>query len=389
MRAEKASSPAELEQGSLKTLCASGGPCVSIFLPPYRGVELDRPVSIRLRNAVSLAAQRLTEMAASRTDAELLLSVLRSLAENPALGRGHAEGLAVFRSPQISQYFETPGLAEDMVVIGGRFHILPLVTTLAHPRVFHILLLEQQQVRLLRCANEQCEDVHLPRGVPKSLDEAMAFKPPDHVLANRSAAGSSQGAMRAVVFGTGCGRERRHEHLREFFSAIDRGLSPLFEMERAPLVLAGVPYETEIYRKISAYENIVPGAVAGSPGSLAQQEIALRAHRLLETLTEAQHQKMLATFVNQAGSGRVLTNATKVLRAASEGRVNELLVARGAKVMGNFDEAMGRQPGARHSGVEDLLNAAAVETIRLAGRVWMLPSDTMPGRSPIAALLRY
>lgn len=386
MRTEKVSSPAALDQQSLKALCASEGPCISIFLPPYRGVELDRPASIRLRNAISIAAHRLAEIAATRTDAELLLSGLRDLAENPALGRGHAEGLAVFHSPQVFQYFETSGLTEDLVVTGDRFHILPLVTLLAQPRVLHILLLGQQQVRLLRCKDEHCEDVPLPRGVPTSLDESMAFKPPDHVLANRSAAGSSQGAMGAVVFGTGSTRERKHEHLREFFGAIDRGLSPLFERERAPLVLAGVSYEAEIYRKISGCENIVPGTVAGSPGMLAREEIALRARRLVATWTEAQHQKMLSTFVNQTGAGRVLTNVTKVLRAASEGRVNELLVARGAKVVGHFDEAVEGQPGA---GVEDLLNAAAVETIRHGGRVWTLASDAMPGGSSIAALLRY
>lgn len=389
MRAEKVLSPATLDPESLKVLCGSEGPCVSIYLPPYRAAELDRPASIRMHNAISLAARRLAEMAVIPGDTGLLLGGLRSLAQEPAFVRGHAEGLAIFHSPQVSEYLETSGLTEDMVVIGDRFHILPLVTILAQPRVFHILLLEQRQVGLLCCTGNHCKDVPLPHGMPKSLDEAMAFKPPDHMLANRSASGSSRGAMRGVVFGTGSGRERKHEYLREFFSAVDRALSPLLESERAPLVLAGVAYEAEIYRKISGYENIVPGAVAGNPGLPAREEIALRARRLVATWAEAQHQKMVSAFVNHTGAGRVLTNVTKVLRAASEGRVSELLVARGAKVVGHFEEAAGRSPGAIHAGVEDLLNAAAVETIRHGGRVWTLPSDAMPGGSSVAALLRY
>jgi hypothetical protein len=52
----------------------------------------------------------------------------------------------------------------------------------------------------------------------------LAFKPPDHDLENRSAAGSSVGAMRAVRFGTGSGRETQHTYLRTSIKAVDHGL---------------------------------------------------------------------------------------------------------------------------------------------------------------------
>ena len=67
--------------------------------------------------------------------------------------------------------------------------------------------------------------VELPKGTPKTLDEALGFNQPDHELMNRSSSGPSTGAMRGVQFGTGSERETQHAHLHDFYRAVDRGVS--------------------------------------------------------------------------------------------------------------------------------------------------------------------
>ena len=75
----------------------------------------------------------------------------------------------------------------------------------------------------------------------------------------------------------------------------------------------------------------------------------------------------------------------RILKAAAKGRVRCLFVAQEARTPASpaQSDADGLYPG------EDLLNAAAVETLRTGGDVFTIPGDKLPGAVPIAAVLRY
>jgi hypothetical protein len=75
----------------------------------------------------------------------------------------------------------------------------------------------------------------------------------------------------------------------------------------------------------------------------------------------------------------------RILKAAAQGRMRCLFVAQGARAPSSpaQADADGLYPG------EDLLNAAAVETLRTGGEVFAIPGDRLPREVPIAAVLRY
>ena len=84
---------------------------------------------------------------------------------------------------------------------------------------------------------------------------------------------------------------------------------------------------------------------------------------------------------------RFSTALDAILRAAVEGRVGWLYINQDAQVFGVFD---GIRRGRRVNwGEEDLLNAAAVETMRQRGLVFTLPDSEMPDNAAVAAVLRY
>ncbi|MEO7650689.1 MAG: hypothetical protein ABIZ80_09485, partial [Bryobacteraceae bacterium] len=78
----------------------------------------------------------------------------------------------------------------------------------------------------------------------------------------------------------------------------------------------------------------------------------------------------------------------EVLEAAHEGRVHKLLLTREAEQ----EELLGPlypMGQARLEGAQDLLNAAAVETIRSRGEVYVLDPGQLGSAGPMAAILRY
>jgi hypothetical protein len=84
----------------------------------------------------------------------------------------------------------------------------------------------------------------------------------------------------------------------------------------------------------------------------------------------------------------VTSGIRDVLEAAREGRVHKLLLENDAEHEGLLGPSF-PMDSTRLEGEQDLINAAAVETIRGDGEVFMLDQGELGGSSPIAAVLRY
>jgi Bacterial archaeo-eukaryotic release factor family 3 len=356
----------------LTPLCASPGPCITITLSAFRpGVQ--SPYRVRLKAAVRLAGQELAKQN-SFSQIDELLAPFDELANGPEMEAGGRD-MAIFRSPGVFQRFHLPGAVRERVVVARHFHITPFLKQLLPQREFHILAVSRKHLRLLRFLDSECKEVALPSGIPHNVEEAGSFDAPDHMLRNRSSAGSSAGAMPAVSFGTGTEREKTHERIEQFFRLVDRGLGEL--LQGLPLLLAGVDYEVALYRRAATYPHIMNDRLAGDPRILALQDIARLAGEIAQT--EAQHLAgaALERHREKAGAGRTSTEAWQILPVASEGRVAELILAEGAEL-----------PDPPES-MQDVLNAAAVLTLASGGNVFMLSAHRMGPEAPIAALYRY
>ncbi len=120
------------------------------------------------------------------------------------------------------------------------------------------------------------------------------------------------------------------------------------------------------------------------------------------------HAKALALVAPRAGAAKAVdldrlnallgsADAKATLRpeeivvAARDGRVDTLFIADGETLWGRFDEAARRieAHGSPTPGDEDLLDYAAIETLRHRGHVDLMPRATLPRRQPLAAILRY
>ncbi|MEG4117389.1 hypothetical protein QUA43_07935 [Microcoleus sp. N9_B4] len=81
----------------------------------------------------------------------------------------------------------------------------------------------------------------------------------------------------------------------------------------------------------------------------------------------------------------------QAVSAAYLGRVDRLFVALGVQQWGSFipdTNAVQVHPDAE-LGDEDLLNAAAIQTILNGGTVYAMPPEQVPEEAPLAAIFRY
>jgi hypothetical protein len=261
---------------------------------------------------------------------------------------------------------------------------LPLLFALSHDTRFHLLALSQHHVRLLHCTQQRVE-LEMARGFPVSLEAWMNTRRPDHVLASRSSAGPSVGAMKGVVSGMSADREREDEYLRHFFIEVDKGVIGHLRSQAEPLVLAGVEYELAIYRRINSYSATLDQSVNGSPDGVSDRTLHARAMEVVMSVYSEPVQKALADLHEFLGTARSSTDPRTVVQAAFQGRVMDLLIPANAEFRGTWNDAMQDV----EAGDEDLVNAAAVQTIRHGGSAFVLKETDMPVKTPMAALFRF
>jgi len=374
---------------NLQEMVKSSAPCITVLLPCYRpGAQAKSMAAILKTNLQEVARQLATRKISESAIAELL-DPLEQLTQDEEFLAGSRWARAIYRASGMLRQRQLVGPINQALTIGACFNLRPVLAELHLPAEFYLLKLSKKRVELLRCTNLQAEPVEL-RGVPPSLEEALAFKPPDHDLENRSPAAASIGAagMRGVRFGTGSGRETQQTYLSDYYKSVDRGVRERLNGTNAPLVLAGVHEDESIYRMINTYPNLLSRGIPGSPTGSApakENEVVEQAYWIVRAATAEKAAARLAELKERVSPARFSVHLEAVLQASAEGRVESIYIDESAQRVGVFDA----QHGAPNWGEEDLLNRAAVETILHGGLAFGLPNSAMPDGVGVAALFRY
>jgi hypothetical protein len=362
------------------------GPRVSIFLPTH-GPGAERQDPIRLRNLLREAERRLATGLRHSEARELLAPGLK-LAEDAAFWReAAAGGLALYLASGGARKLRLPYRPRQLVVVGDRFHIKPLLPLLGGDGRFYLLALSQHRVRLFAGDRDGLRALALP-GVPAGLDEAMRLDDRDEQLQLHQSGPARPGGRPAAMFhGHGVGADDAKDRILRFFREVDHGVQHAVGDGRAPLVLAAVDYLRPLYRTASTYPQILERGLSGNPDHLGARELHRRAWALVGERFRSDQEAVAGRCRALEQRGRATSDLRRIVPAAVGGRVESLLVPMGAEQWGSVDPVTGvaRLHRRARPGAVDLLDLAAVETLRHGGTAYPLPAaQTRP-----AAILRY
>lgn len=376
-----------LQRQEIKTLGANTGPCLTIMVPLNRTEPNDRHAELRLKSALQKAEQVMTEGGLQRNDVDMMLEPIREFSGQEGWA-AEGEGLVILRSPDLFRTFPVPVPVKDAVVFADHFHILPVLPALTTNKHFYILALSQKHIRMLRCTDHSSMEVSLPDSVPKNLQEFLQIDPERPMLS--SASGGGIAGAKIGAFGTN-DLDKQDEYLYHFYKAVSEGVREFLKNDPGPVVPAGVEYEIAVLRRANTIPNLSEHAVFGSPESLKGGDLHARALEAVAPDFDAPLRRALDLYEKNGGTDRATADARQVVKAAYETRVAHLFLGEGAKLMGNFDEVAHRvhMPAKPRAGDEDLINATALQTLLHGGDVFVLPQDQVPGKSPMAAVLRW
>jgi hypothetical protein len=369
----------------LRLLARAQRPCATVAIT----IPIPAEIRTRLKNAVHDVEKRLRDSPLENDTVTELIDSIHSVAANIEVEGDWGIGIVFFKSPDVMRHFVMRDLLKEVVTVGDRFQIRPLLPVATREQRFFLLALSQKEVRLFRCTHQTCEELPLVKA-PRNLQEWMNARIPDHTLENRSIAGPSTGRMKGVIFGTSRDPDREDEYLHHFFKEIEKAVHHVLNGENAPLMLTGVESEIAIYREINTYPHLMEQFVRGSPDGLSAVELHERAARIVLQSLAPPVKKILNAFDDFVGSRRVAFDLGEILKVGCEGRIADLLLREDAEIHGCFyDPAQLTQTAYDHANEEDLLNVAALQTILHRGQTFALKASEMPRGADSAAILRY
>ena len=383
-------------RGDLQALMAQQKtPCISIFLPTHReGVELRQEVlrfGMQIREAENLLL--LKNLRASQV--EDVLRPIRALVEDERFWLHSADGLTVFRSPDVFLTFRLPYTLQEQVIVTRHFYLRPLWPLMIDDGHFYMLALCQTEVRLLECTHDSANEIELPEMAPRSFITDMKYKESGNELqyhSNPLDAVTGKAGRRAIVSqGERAGVDDEKTGILHYFQRVDGGLHALLKDEKVPLVLAGVEFLLHIYRKANTYPYLLREGIGGNSERENAEVLHKQAYPIVVPYFKKLREEAAASYTTCAGTSRASNDMRTIIPAAFSGRVVCLFMTKDQEQWGSFNLRsctlhVHQKP---RFGDDDLLDIAASQTLLHDGQVYVVEQADMPDDGPLAAVLRY
>jgi hypothetical protein len=374
--------------GELVALAEPGTPVhLSIFAPMVTHGAQTAQNPIRWTNQLRRAGQALRQDGVAADDATAMLEPARALVDDHEFWTHQGDGLAYFATAGGARWHRVAIMLPELVAVGHRFLIGPLLEGLGASGRFWVLALRQDEVRLFEASRFSIEQIELPE-VP---EDAL---PPDRSGRRRpmaSSTGSGSAGAGAVFFGGGTVPDRQREtDLARYFRAVDGLLRQLAGASAAlPLLLAGEESVLPIYREVSDYPALTVAELGRNTAEMSLDELHDAAWERMEPLLRAAENTAADQFRQRQGTGLTESEPGAVLDAAVQGRIEALLLSNDVFVPAPPEAETILRLGVHPRSTPDLLDQAAAASLAHDAPVYSVAPERVPGDGPAAALLRF
>ncbi|HVU97890.1 MAG TPA: hypothetical protein VHE34_21850 [Puia sp.] len=322
--------------------------CVSIYLggPGWQD-------GLPLKNALRDARRQMEQLGIVEVIDKILVPAVW-LVNDAAFWRREPKGLALFLAPDCHALVELPYDPGNEVHVHTSFILAPLKPMISGEDEYFVLTLSKHRAQLYRGSGYNLQQVKIP-GMPLGTDDVT------------------------------------QPGIEGYFQEVDRTLQAAgLATQPIPLLLAGVDYELRIFRDVTKYPNVIKAELSGNFDRVPLSELTTRAHEKMQDYFEAQWRDTVRNHLDK-GTAPVTSFPQDVIRAAFEGRVAQLFLAKGTSLWGKYASAPAEpvihteeQPGD-----DCLTNQLVVQTILHGGQAYVEDREKMPAGGEMVAVLRY
>lgn len=370
----------------IRWLAATEGICVSIYLPANPLGKARQEAPIRLKNQIALAHEKLVELGVRATHAHRLLEPAAKLLDDDKFWMAQDHGLALFLADGVAKKWRLPCDVAELTVVGKHFHIRPLLSV-AEEAGFYVLAISEENVRLLHSLRGAVEAVHVA-DLPENLTEAIG--PNTSEKQRQMHTVGHQSRMGTVSHGTGDRGTEHKNRLLRMCQVVNHALTRHLSNSTLPLVLAADEPIMSIYPSVNTYPHLLDETLPGCPRRVPDTELAQAAESIVSEVRREAMRELLRRYTQMKAQGMTENRIEDLVPDAKCGKVAVLFTDANALRWGLVDlEGSAHTVESPKAGAEDLINLAAIETLRNSGSVYETEDERLIELSGAAGILRY
>lgn len=364
----------------------SEGACISAYFPVDRPPADVRKNAVRIKNLLRDVKRALGEPESDEAQQRTLDTIEGSEREGCDWSQ-QFQGVGVFADAGELRLVHLPQQPEEMVLAADRYYLKPLFEALQFTQTLFVLMLSQNNVRLARGDSSGLSPVEDSDWLPSSLIDVAGRQLSEPQLQHHS---GTRGGDAAIFHGQGSGKDDTDAETERFLREIDEALRKHCRDDKSCIVLAGVDTLTSAFKRLSEHPALLHETISGSPDDVPLEEIFAKASERVRAYRDEQREDALRR-VQDARPDRLLRQVEEVVKAAADGRIDELFVASDEECWGHYSAAERKVclHETRKPGDEGLLDRAAVDSFIRGAAVHPVPGAMLPERSVAIALLRY
>jgi len=173
---------------------------------------------------------------------------------------------------------------------------------------------------------------------------------------------------------------------------VDEGLQKVIGHRNSPLVFAGVDYLFPIYQEANSYPHLIPESVEDAIDHIDIEKLHEKAWKIVEPHFVQVYENEVKRFQDQINTERTSQDMRRIVAASNYQRVDTLFLNKDERIRGEIID-LGNEEiqfvDQEQVDKEEMLNFAALHTLKNKGRVFAVEGEKMPFEAPAAAIFRY
>ncbi len=341
-------------------------PCVSIIFPTYRTAPDNQKNTIRLKNLVHEAIDKI-EHEFGKKDSKKMVEKINTLASKVDISRT-LDGLALYVSEEVMEMVDIPFRVRERVIIDKTFAVRDLIMGVNRGTHYYILDISLHKARLISCFGEQAQEV-TDNGFPLESEFPMLeLNPADF-------------------------SKEKEKQIKEFLNKVDKLFLSHYHLQSTKVVLAGVQKNLALYREVADVKDMIFGQIEGNYESESVHDLGKKAWEVVKEKAKKERHTALNELQRAVSSRKLASGISEVWRMANEGRVSMLVTEQDYNVRAGLEEnntlVLDVSNLPNNKVMPDAVDEVAEIVIDKGGRVVFVDDGTLGNHYKIAAVLRY